>query len=172
MYNLIMDTPPQDTQQQPIPSAPPFPVVKGYTIDGLRYKQLSSGAVYDMQVGRIVAKVPSDVDITQANSSDMRSRYILKTQRVAREAIASGALRPGQHKGFYGGWHSIILSQAELAQDKRQGRSSTEAARFLMRAAGLDALEGPAGGGVTVQIGSEAAAKLLEVVQAVMERRK
>jgi hypothetical protein len=154
-----------------------FPVVKGYVCDGVNYRLLKSGGVYDLKAGRIVATAPiydGDYRINKANAEDISRSRIQLSQEAMMEAVAEGAsVAQGQKVGFFGGWRTIGRSMYSLAvnPNPKYGRVAVEASRFLMRAAGLEAVPGSEGGGITVTIGSETAQRLLELVQGVVSKR-
>jgi hypothetical protein len=169
----------QITVTQPTEPVSEFPVVKGYVCDGVNYRLLKNGAVYDMAAGRICAASPDprtgEFPINRENARDISRSRIQLSQKAMMQAVSEGAsVAQGQKMGFWGGWRTIGRSMYALAvnPNPKYGRVAVEASRFLMRAAGLEAQEGSNAGGITVSIGSEAAARLLELVKSVIDERK
>ena len=100
-------------------------------------KVLSNGAGYDTVKKRIAHAPgtfgPFDHPITVENNAEFQARRWAKARETAAQAIANGTKQPD----VFGGWFTVIAAQTELAINPRMGRSSTEAAKFIGRAADL-----------------------------------
>jgi len=103
--------------------------------EGIRV--LSNGAGFDEEERKIRYGPgtfgPSNVQITKENNAEYQRRRWEKARETAAKAIASGTLAAD----VWGGWETIISAQTELAITPKAGRASTEAAKFVGRAADL-----------------------------------
>jgi len=103
--------------------------------EGIRV--LKNGAGYSETEKRIVhgpgTYGPSEYQITKGNNAEFQRRRWEKARETAAQAIANGTQQPD----VFGGWRTVIQAQTELAITPKAGRASTEAAKFVGRAADL-----------------------------------
>lgn len=102
-------------------------------------KVMSNGGGYDMERKRIAYGPgtfgPDTSPITSENARELWERRYELAREAAAQAIASA---PGNVSGnVLGGWKTIVAAQVMLAQRIEAGRASTEAAKFIARAADL-----------------------------------
>lgn len=117
---------------------------------GGELRVLANGAVYDMNVKRIVANPGGgSTAITQAQSSAYHDLRRAKRIEIAQRGIELGT---GATRWDIGAV-DIIAAQSRLALDITKGRGSTEAARLVLGAAELLPERGQdAGGGPAVRL--------------------
>ena len=103
--------------------------------DGIRV--LSNGAGFDLKRKRIAygpgTFAPDTGAITKENSLEFHHKRYEKSRLITEQALASAQ----NVSDVWGGWYTIMMAQIALAQDTKQGRASTEAAKFVGRAADL-----------------------------------
>lgn len=111
--------------------------------DPERYKHLSSGAVYDLQLKRIVSMDPDKNPwaITKSNAKDFQLRRNEISRQVAREAIDEGAgLDPSQW-GTGEGWRAVIVHTVQQYLKSSNIRGMGEVFQKLGTAGGYLASE-------------------------------
>lgn len=113
--------------------------------DPERYKHLSSGAVYDLQLNRIVSMDASKNPhaITKANARDMQIRRNEISRQVAREAIDEGAGLDVSKWGTGEGWRAVIVHTVQQYLKSANIRGMGEVFQKLGTAAGYITNEQP-----------------------------
>ena len=102
--------------------------------DGVKYKELSNGSVYDSRNGRIVQAPPAHRQ-PFANPEKARQAINSRWEKAAR-AARQGLATVSTSRSALVAWSESVGSQARLASDIEAGRASTEAARFVGAATG------------------------------------
>jgi hypothetical protein len=149
-----------------------------------RYKQLSNGAVYDLEKKRI-ASIDNSINphaITKENSQAMhqrRAELILEAQEYAREGIAKHLGK----KTYLEAHGEMAGNMADLGKewksDPKQARASVEATRLAWQAAGVLA-EGRNQGAVAdvsassavLSVGADVLIRLYDHIQAAKQQRE
>ena len=104
-----------------------------YAIDGVKYRLLSNGAVFDISKSKIVAITEQGLRFkNKVNASEAS----LKRWDDYRAAAVVGLTAAGGQGGSTGAWAAIIKAQAILAQDVGAGMASTVAAKMVGNAIG------------------------------------
>jgi hypothetical protein len=151
-----------DTQNTVITQQPDYS-------DTTRYKTLANGAIMSLETKRIVANPGGGKSaITSANASEYQRLRFAKYQQAVQDAIVDGTkVKPGD---VFAGIRTLARAQVAIANDKRQGRASTEAYKTLVAHAGLIADKHDTDTtGIDVHID---AAAICELLQLVAERKR
>ena len=99
-----------------------------------RTKVLASGAIYDLDKGRIVGSArPNPYAINQTNTHEYHELSRKARLEAVYRGLATGTGRSNAHAAV----EAIVARQAQLAMDIERGRASTEAARFSFQAGEL-----------------------------------
>ena len=142
------------------------PFRRAVLVDGRGVLVYDNGAVKAADGGLWLAGSPED-GITGDNARELGQKF---RERARQEFLAGLGDAAGVDSGGFGfaaaglkAWRDIGRAQYALAADAERGRSSTEAAKFIGRAAGFlgDDDKGGDNGGITIQISGGAAADLL-----------
>ena len=124
---------------------------------------LANGAVYDLDKGRIVANPGGGTHaITSENARALIHKRWADYHAAAEDGVALGTKRDTSVLG----WGYIVERQSELAVDIKQGRSSTEAARFVRDSLGLSQDHDAGGASIRLDVSGEALELLLQAVLA------
>ncbi len=103
--------------------------------EGIR--PLSNGAGYDTERKRITHGPGTfghdPARITVENNAEYQAARYESGRLAAEQAIATGTNSPDA----WGGWFTVVAAQTQLALNTEKGRASTEAAKFVGRAADL-----------------------------------
>jgi len=147
------------TAEQPVEHKP------GNGGDGApRTKVLASGAIYDLDKGRIVGSArPNPYAINQTNTHEYHELSRQARLKAVYRGLATGTGRSNAHDAV----EAIVARQAELAMDIERGRASTEAARFSFQAGELiqDRRTDASGGlSVTAHVSGDALAGLFSLL--------
>ena len=137
-----------------------------------RTKVLKNGAIYDMDVKRIVVGPPgggvlTGTAITQSNANEYHELSREKRLDAVYRGLAAGTRRSNAHDAV----EAIVARQAELAMAIDRGRASTEAARFTFQAGELiqdrrlDSADG-------LTITAHASLGALETLRAILEQAR
>jgi hypothetical protein len=102
-----------------------------YVVDDINYRQLSNGAIFDMNANIIVGMDINGTMITQENASE----YSKKRWRQGRIAANLGLRRLNNSDSALDAWSDIVERQA--IQALGEGRDATNAAKFVGNATGL-----------------------------------
>lgn len=104
-----------------------------YVIDGVNYRLLKNGAIFDVSTSRICAMTEQGLMLkNKVHASELS----LKRWADYRAAAVDGLARAGGQGGSTGAWSAIIKAQAELSQDIGKGVASTIAAKMVGHAIG------------------------------------
>lgn len=101
-----------------------------------RYKQLDSGAIFDLSIGRIIAIDPSKnpYAITKENAGEM----VAKRWRDQREAAIEGAAEGLEVRNEPAEVVKAVFRKiASLLNTSTNARNASEAARFLVEKSGV-----------------------------------
>ncbi len=133
--------------------------------DGVRYKELKNGAIYDLERGRIVANPGGGkTAITQARSSE----YHKLRQEKRRSAVSDGMREYKKtFKSEFDAVKAIAKSQTQLAMSVKAGHASTQAAKWLMQAGDFVPEKGTGGnntGQNTLSLSDNVAARLIKAL--------
>ena len=104
---------------------------KEYIVDNVKYRELSNGAVFDMNAKQIIALSVNSHIISQENASE----YSKKRWKAGRDAANLGLNRLNSSGSSLDAWADIVYRQAILAMG--EGRDATNAAKFVGNATGL-----------------------------------
>ena len=102
-----------------------------YEIDNINYRLLSNGAVFDMNINKIVGMSIDGYMISKENASELSK----KRWQAAREAANLGLKRLNNSASALQAWEDIVYSQAKEAL--KEGRDATNAAKFVGNATGM-----------------------------------